>query len=92
VSHHQNLTLKYGKEVYMVEQGGQLQKKTAEEIQRDTEEEKAYTKRLARELDKRKGHNGLQDNSEGSEDEHRDGAPTRRHHPKFNSWRRTDHE
>jgi hypothetical protein len=40
---------------------------------------------LAQELAKRKGHNGLQDDSGGSEDERLDGAPTRRHHPKFNS-------
>jgi hypothetical protein len=41
--------------------------------------------RLARELDKRKGHNGLQDDSRGTEDEQSDGALTRRNHPKFNS-------
>jgi hypothetical protein len=40
---------------------------------------------LARELNKRKGHNGMQDDSGGSENERSDGAPTRRHHPKFNS-------
>jgi hypothetical protein len=39
----------------MVEQGGELSEKTAEEIQRDAEEEIARIERLARELDKRKG-------------------------------------
>jgi hypothetical protein len=57
----------YDREVYMVEQRGELPEKTTKE------------------LDKAKGHNGLQDDSEGSEDEHMYGAPTRRHHPKFNS-------
>jgi hypothetical protein len=51
---------------------------------------------LAKELDKRKGHNGmpghnsLQDDSRALEDEPRDGAPSRRHHPKFNSRHRAD--
>jgi hypothetical protein len=75
----------YGEEVYMVGQGCQPPEKTTKEIQREAEEEIARAERLARELDKRKGHNGLQDDSEGSEDEHRDGAPLGRHHPKFNS-------
>jgi hypothetical protein len=69
----------------MVEQGGELPEKTTEELQREAEEEIARDEQLARELDKRKGHNGLQDDSGGSEDEHSDRAPTRRHHPKFNS-------
>jgi hypothetical protein len=43
-------------------------------------EEIARAVRLARELDKRKGHNSLQDDSGGLEDERPDGAPTRRHH------------
>jgi hypothetical protein len=49
-------------------------------------------KGLARELNKRKGHNDLQDDwgGGGSEDERLDGAPTRRHHPKFNSGCNTD--
>jgi hypothetical protein len=55
------------------------------QLQREAEEEIACAERLARELDKRKGHYGLQDGSGGSEDEHLDGAPTRRHHAKFNS-------
>jgi hypothetical protein len=69
----------------MVEQGGQLLAKTTKEIQWEAEEEIASAECLARELIKRKGHNGLQDDSEGSEDEHRDIAPSRRHHLKFNS-------
>jgi hypothetical protein len=52
----------------------------------------ACAKRLARELDKRKGQNGLQDDSGGSEDEHPDGGPTRRHHAKFNSQCNTDQD
>jgi hypothetical protein len=69
----------------MVEHGGEFSEKTAKEIQREAKEEIACAECLARELDKRKGHNGLQDDSGGSEDEHPDGAPTRKHHPKFNS-------
>jgi hypothetical protein len=69
----------------MVEQGGQLPAKTAKEIQWEAEEEIARAECLARELIKRKGHNGLQDDPEGSKDEHRDIAPSRRHHLKFNS-------
>jgi hypothetical protein len=72
----------YGGQVYMVGQGGQPLEKNAEEIQWDVEEDIAHAECLARELNKRKGHNGQQDNSE---DEHRDAAPSRRHHPKFNS-------
>jgi hypothetical protein len=71
---------KYGREVYMVEQGGELPKKTTEELQREAEEEMARADRLAQELNKRKGHNGLQDDSGGGgglEDEHPGGAPTR---------------
>jgi hypothetical protein len=49
----------YDSEVYMVEQGGELLEKTAEEIQREAKEEIVHAKRLARELDKRKVHNGL---------------------------------
>jgi hypothetical protein len=64
----------YGREVYMVEQGGELPDKTTEELQREADEEIACAERLARELDKRKGHNGLHDDLGGSEDEHLDGA------------------
>jgi hypothetical protein len=76
---------KYKREVYMVDGGGELPEKTIEELQREDEEEIAQAERLARELHKRKGHNGLQDDSRGSKAERPDGSPTRRHHPKFNS-------
>jgi hypothetical protein len=75
----------YGREVYMVAQDGVLPEKTTEEHQWEVDEEIARTERLAQELDKRKGHNGMQDDSGASQDERPDGAPTRRHHPKFNS-------
>jgi hypothetical protein len=39
---------------------------------------------LAKDAEKGKGHNGLQDHSGASNDWPRVGAPTRRHHPKFN--------
>jgi hypothetical protein len=55
----------YGREVYIVEQGGELQEKTAEELQREAKEEIPCAERLALELDKKKGHNGLQDDSGG---------------------------
>jgi hypothetical protein len=83
---------KYGREVYVVEKGGELPEKTTEELQCEVEEEIARAERLARDLDRRKGHNGLQDDSGGSEDEHKDGVPTRRHHPKFNSRCNTDRD
>jgi hypothetical protein len=76
---------KYGREIYMVEQGGELLEKTTKEIQREAEEEIARVERLARELDKRKGHIGLQEDSGGSEDERRDGPPSRRRHSRFDS-------
>jgi hypothetical protein len=49
----------YGREVYMVGQSDQPPEKTAEETQQEAEEEIARAERLGRELDKRKGHNGL---------------------------------
>jgi hypothetical protein len=82
----------YDSEVYMVEQGGEPSEKTAQEIQREAMEGIAHAEHLARELDKRKGHNSLQDDSGGSKDEHRDGFLSRRHHLKFDSERRTDCE
>jgi hypothetical protein len=75
----------------MVGNKEELPQKITEEIQRKGEEEIAHTAYLAKELDqerdKGKNHNGLQDNSGASDDEPRDDATTRRHHPKFNSWR-----
>jgi hypothetical protein len=47
----------YGGQVYMVGQDGQPLEKTAKEIQWDVEEDIAHAERLARELNKRKGHN-----------------------------------
>jgi hypothetical protein len=47
---------------------------------------------LVREAERRKRHNGMQDDSGASEDEPRDGAPARRHHPKFNSRRPADRD
>jgi hypothetical protein len=41
---------------------------------------------------KRKGHNGLQDDLGGLEDEHPNGGPARRHHPKFNTRHNTDRD
>jgi hypothetical protein len=49
----------------MVELGGEPLEKTAKEIQWEAEEEIARTERLAKELNKRKGHNDLQDDSGG---------------------------
>jgi hypothetical protein len=43
----------------MVEQGGELLEKTAKEIQQEPKEEIAQAECLARELDKRKGHNDM---------------------------------
>jgi hypothetical protein len=59
--------------------------KTTEEIKQEVEEEMTRVAHLAMELDKRKGHNSLQDDSRTLEDVLGDGAPSRRHHPKFNS-------
>jgi hypothetical protein len=82
----------YDREVYMVEQGGELLEKTVLEIQREAEEEIPRAEHLARKLDKTKGHNGMPDDFEASEDEHPDGTPTWRHHPKFNSRCHTDRD
>jgi hypothetical protein len=81
-----------GGEVYMVENGEELSDKTVEEIQRETDDERARTTHLAKEAKRGKRHDGLQDASAASKDESRDGAPVRRHHPKFNSRRTTDRD
>jgi hypothetical protein len=65
--------------VYMVGNGEPPPAKTTKVIQQEAGEELARATYLARELDKGKGHNGLQDDSGVSEDEPRDGAPSRRH-------------
>jgi hypothetical protein len=68
----------------MVGNGKEPRETTVEEIQREIEEEITRPARLAREAKRGKRHNGLQDDSSALDDEPRDGAPTRRHHPKFN--------
>jgi hypothetical protein len=72
------------REVYMVGHGDDLPKKTVDEIQREAEEKIARVARLARDAERGKRHNGLQDDTGASDDVPRDGAPLRRHHPKFN--------
>jgi hypothetical protein len=81
-----------GGEVYVVGNGEELLDKMLEEIQREAEEEITCAARLARDAERGKMHNGLQDNSGASEDEPRDGTPVSRHHPKFNSWRKVDQD
>jgi hypothetical protein len=76
----------------MVGQGEEPPEKTIEEIQREAEEEIARATRLARDAKRGRRHNGLQDDSRVSDDEPRDGAPFRRHHPKFNSRLPTDRD
>jgi hypothetical protein len=61
--------------------------KTIEEITREAKEEIAWAAHLAK---TGKRDNGLQDDSESSGDEPRDGAPLRRHHLKFNPRCPTD--
>jgi hypothetical protein len=72
-------------EVYMVGNREELPDKSIEEIQRETNEEFTCVARLAREAERGKRHNNQRDDSGTLEDEPRDGAPVRRHHPKFNS-------
>jgi hypothetical protein len=70
----------------MVGNGEELPKKTVEEIQQEADEEIARATCLAREAERGKRHNDLQNDSGASDDEPRDGALMRRHQPKFNSW------
>jgi hypothetical protein len=72
------------REVYMVGEGEEPLEKTVKEIQREAEEEIARAACLARDAKKGKRHNGMQDDSRAYDDEPRDVAPPRRHHPKFN--------
>jgi hypothetical protein len=81
-----------GGEVYMMGNGEEFSDKSVEEIQWETNEELARVARLAREAERGKRHNNLQDDLDALEDEPWDGAPTRRHHPKFNSWRPVDRD
>jgi hypothetical protein len=74
------------REVFMAGHGEHPVEKTMEEITREAEEELARAAQLASDVDKGKRHDDLQDNSRLSNDEPRDGAPSRRHHLKFNSW------
>jgi hypothetical protein len=71
------------REVYIVENREEPLEKTVEEIQWEAEEEIACVAHLAKEAERGKKHNGLQDDSGVLDDEPRDGAPTRTHHPKF---------
>jgi hypothetical protein len=47
---------------------------------------------LARDAERGKRHNGLQDDSGAADDEPRGGAPSSRHHAKFNSWQSADQD
>jgi hypothetical protein len=75
-----------GGEVYIVGNREELLDKMVKEIKWEVDKEIAHAAHLARETERGKRHNGQQDNSGASDDELRDGAPMRRHHPKFNSW------
>jgi hypothetical protein len=61
----------------MMGNGVELPEKTVEEIQREADEEIAHAACLAREAERGKRHSSLQDDSGASDDEPRDGAPTR---------------
>jgi hypothetical protein len=74
----------------MVGNGKKLLDKLIEEIQLETNIELAGAARLAREVERGKRHNSMQDDSGASEDEPEDGTLVRRHHPKFNSRCPTD--
>jgi hypothetical protein len=76
----------------MVRNREELPEKTVEEIQREADEEIARAARLAREAERGNRHNGLQDDLGASDDEPRDGAPTRRYHPNINSRRLEDRD
>jgi hypothetical protein len=81
-----------GREVYMVGNGEELPEKIVEEIQREADEEIAHAAHLAREAKRGKRHNDLQDDTNALNDEPRDDAPARRHHPKFDSRRPADQD
>jgi hypothetical protein len=80
------------REVYMVGNEEEPPEKTVEEIQREAEEEIARAARLAREDESGMRHNDLHDDSGTSDDEPRDGAPMKIHHPNFNSWHPADRD
>jgi hypothetical protein len=81
-----------GREVYMVGNREELPEKTVEEIQREADEEIARAAHLARKAKRGKRHHDLQDDLGASNDEPRDAALMRRHHPTFNSWCPTDRD
>jgi hypothetical protein len=62
-------------EVYMVGNGEELLDNRIEEIQQETDIERARAAHLAREAKRGDRHNGIQDHSGASEDEPADGAP-----------------
>jgi hypothetical protein len=76
----------------MVGNGEELPDKTIEEIQRETDKELTHVAHLAREAERGKRHNDLQDDLGVSADEPRNGAPVRIQHPKFNSRRSADQD
>jgi hypothetical protein len=80
------------REVYMVGQGEEPPELTIKEIQWEAEEEIARAAHLARDAKRGKRHNSQQDDSGASDDEHRDGTPPRRDHPKFNPQRQADRD
>jgi hypothetical protein len=76
----------------MVGNREELLEKTVKEIQWEADEKIAHATHLVREAEIRKRHKGLQDDSGALDDEPRDGAPARRHHPNFNSRRPADRD
>jgi hypothetical protein len=71
-------------EVYMVGHGEETPEMTVKVIQCEVEEEIARAAHLSKDTKRGKRHYDLQDDSGASNDEPRNGAPLRRHHPKFN--------
>jgi hypothetical protein len=65
------------REVYMVGHREELSKKTIKEIQQEADEKIARAARLAKDAEKGKSHNDLQDDSSVLNDEPRDDAPSR---------------
>jgi hypothetical protein len=72
-------------EVHMVGNGEEFLDKSVKGIQCEIDKELTRTAHLVKEAERGKRHNSQQYDSGTSEDEPRDGAPARRHHPKFNS-------
>jgi hypothetical protein len=76
----------------MVGNGEELLNKSIKEIQQEIDIEPSHAAHLAREAERGKRHNDMQDDSGASEEEPGDGAPTRRHHRKFKSPCLTDQD